>query len=133
MFTLVMACSLYSNCTPRGIVSSIRLRLTHTRVATVRFTHSLASYPGHVGGGKSGLVSTVCACVNDSGNLPRMSPIMDKLHVVVMRRSNQPRYTACSVAAVFMWRWLPSSETQGVTRQGLCYNHRRFDLHCACS
>ena len=25
----------------------------------------LASYPGHVGGGKSGLVSTVCACAND--------------------------------------------------------------------
>ena len=24
----------------------------------------LASYPGHVGGGKSGLVSTVCACTN---------------------------------------------------------------------
>ena len=23
-------------------------------------------YPGHVGGGKSGLVSTVCACANES-------------------------------------------------------------------
>ena len=61
---------------------------------------ALASYPGHVGGGKSGLVSTVCACANDSGNLPRTSPIMDKLHVVVMRRNNRTRYTACSVAAV---------------------------------
>ena len=69
--------------------------------------------PGHVGGGKSGLVSTVCACANDSGNLPRMSPIMDKLHVVVMQRNNQTRYTACSVAAVFPRRWLPLSETQG--------------------
>ena len=25
----------------------------------------LASYPGHVGGGKSGLVSTVCACAKN--------------------------------------------------------------------
>ena len=31
----------------------------------------LASYPGHVGGGKSGLVSTVSACANDSGNYVR--------------------------------------------------------------
>ena len=53
-------------------------------------------------GGESGLVSTVRACVNDSGNLLRTSPIMDKLHVVVIRRNNQTRYTACSVAAVFM-------------------------------
>ena len=67
----------------------------------------LASYPGHVGGGKSGLVSTVYACANDSGNFSRTSPIMDKLHVVVMRRKNQTRYTACSVAAVFTRRWLP--------------------------
>ena len=93
----------------------------------------LASYPGNVGGGKSGLVSTVCACANDSGNLPRTSPIMDKLHVVVMWRNSQTRYTACSVAAVFTRRWLPLSETQGVTQQGLCYNHRRFHRHCACS
>ena len=74
----------------------------------------LASYPGHVGGGKSGLVSTVCACA-------------------VMRRNNQPRYTACSVAAVFTRRWLPLSATQGVTRQGLRCNHRRFHRRCACS
>ena len=65
---------------------------------------ALASYPGHVGGGKSGLVSTVCACANDSGNFSRTRPIMDKLHVVVMRRDNQTRYTACSVAAVFTRR-----------------------------
>ena len=90
----------------------------------------LASYPGHVGGGKSDLVSTVCTCANDSGNT---SPIMDTLHVVAMRRNNQPRYTAFSVAAVFTGRWLPLSETQGVTRQGLCYNHRQFHRHCACS
>ena len=74
---------------------------------------NLASYPGHVGGGKSGLVSTVCTCANDSRNLLRTSPIMDKLHVVVMRRNNQTRYTACSVAAGFTRRWLPLSETQG--------------------
>ena len=75
----------------------------------------LASYPGHVGG-KSGLVSTVSACANDSGNLPRTCPIMDKLHVVVMRRNNQTRYTACSVAAVFTWRWLPFiRDTRGDT------------------
>ena len=42
---------------------------------------TLASYPGHVGEGKSGLVSTVCACANDSGNFSPTSPIMDKLHV----------------------------------------------------
>ena len=93
---------------------------------------NLASYPGHVGGGKSGLVSTVCACANNSGNFSRTSPIMDKLHVVVMRRNNQTRYTACSVAVVFTWRWLLLSETQAVT-QGLCYNHRQFHRHCACS
>ena len=49
---------------------------------------------------ESGLVSTVCACANDSGNFPRTSPNTDKLHLVVMRRNNQTRYTACSVAAV---------------------------------
>ena len=48
-------------------------------------------------------------------------------------RNNQTRYTACSVAAVFTRRWLPLSETQRVTRQGLRYNHRRFHHHCACS
>ena len=38
---------------------------------------------------------------------------MDKLHLVVMRRNNQTRYTAFSVAAVFTQRWLPYlSETQ---------------------
>ena len=37
-----------------------------------------------MGGGKSGLVSTVCACASDSGNLLRTSPMMDKLHVVVI-------------------------------------------------
>ena len=56
--------------------------------------------------GKSGLVSTVCACANDSGNFPWMSPVTDKLQVVVLRRNNQARYTACSVAAVFTQRWL---------------------------
>ena len=93
----------------------------------------LASYLGHVEGGESGLVSTVCACANNSGNLPWTCPIMDKLHVVVMRINNQTRYTACSVAAVFTWRWLPLSETHGVTQQGLRFNHLRFYRHCACS
>ena len=77
-------------------------------ISPLPFYHTLlASYPGHVGGGKSGLVSTVCACANDSGNFSRTSPIMDKLHVVVMRRNNQTRYTACGVAAVLTRRWLP--------------------------
>ena len=31
-------------------------------VSQVKGSLSLASYPGHVGGGKSGLVSTVCTC-----------------------------------------------------------------------
>ena len=57
---------------------------------------ALALYPGHVVGGKSGLVSTVCSCANDSENFPRTSPNTDKLHMVVMRRNNQTRYTACS-------------------------------------
>ena len=65
-------------------------------------------------------------------NLLRTGPIMDKLHVVVMRRNNQTRYTASSVAALFTQRWLPLSETQGVT-QGLRYNHRQYHCHCACS
>ena len=72
----------------------------------------LASYPG---GGKSGLVSTVCVC--DSGNLLQTSPIMDKLHVVVMWRKNQTRYTACSVAAVF-YTWCSD---------GFHYQSRRGD------
>ena len=53
-------------------------------------------------------------CENDSRNFSRTSPIMDKLHVVVMRRNNQTRYTAYSVAAVFTRRRLPLSETQAV-------------------
>ena len=85
-----------------------------TIISHLAVTHShVASYPADVGGGKNGLVSTVCACANDSGNLPQTSPIMDKLQVVVMQRNNQTRYTACSVAAVFTWRWLSLSETQG--------------------
>ena len=55
---------------------------------------------------ESGLVSTACTCANDSGNFPRTSPNTDKLHMVVMRRNNQTRYTACSVAAVFTRRSL---------------------------
>ena len=54
---------------------------------------AVASYPGHVVGGKSGLVSTACACANNSGNFPRTSPNTDKLHMVVMRRNDQTRYT----------------------------------------
>ena len=48
-----------------------------------KYDQELASYPGHVEGGKSGLVSIVGACANDSGNFSRTSPIMDKLHVIV--------------------------------------------------
>ena len=59
----------------------------------IRVWNALASYPGHVVGGKSGLVSTVCACANNSGNFPRTSPNTDKLHMVVMRRNYQTRYT----------------------------------------
>ena len=44
----------------------------------------VASYSGHVKGGKSGLVSTVCACATDSGNFLRTSRIMYKLHMVVI-------------------------------------------------
>ena len=77
---------------------------TANRIDSMLVESPLASYPGHVFGGKSGLVSTVCACANDSGNFPRTSPNMDKLHLVVMRRNNQTRYTACSVAAVFTRR-----------------------------
>ena len=55
------------------------------------------------------------------------------LHVIVMRRHNQTRYTAYSVAAMFSRRRLPLSETQAVTRQVLCYNHRQFHCHCTCS
>ena len=113
--------------------SSLLWKILKMFLQLVRQGSYLASYPGHVGGGKSGLVSTVCACANDSGNLLRISPIMDKLHVVVTRRNNQTRYTACSVAAVFTRRWLPLSDTQGVTRQGLRYNYRLFLRHCACS
>ena len=79
---------------------------------------SLASYPGHVGEGKSGLVSTVCACTNDSRNLPQMSPIRDKLHVVVMQR-----ITKLDIQ-LGMWQQCLRgddfhilSETQGVTLQ----------------
>ena len=104
-------------------------------LSSYKYHNLLASYPDHVGGGKSSLVSTVCACPNDSGNLLRTSLNMDKIHVVVMQRNNQTRYTACSVAAVFTRRWLPLSETQEprVTPQGLRYNHCQFHCHCACS
>ena len=90
------------------------LSVCYTRQYTVCMLHqtiycltiALALYPGHVVGGKSGLVSTVCVCANDSGNFLRTSPNTDKLHMVVMRRNSQTRYTACSVAAVFTWRLL---------------------------
>ena len=111
----------------------LRVGIIPCQINTKKSWPSLALYPGHMEGGKSGLISIVCACVNDSRNLQRTSLIMDKLHVVVMWRNNQTRYRACSVAAVFMQRWLPLSETQGVTRQGLRYNHRQFHHHCACS
>ena len=78
------------------------LKLQHEKVRISvknKLMSKISSYAGHVGEGKSGLVSTVCACANDSGNFSRTSPIMDKLHVVVMRRDNQTRYTACSLAA----------------------------------
>ena len=90
----------------------------------------VVSYPGHVKGGKSGLVSTVCACATDSRSFLRMSPIMYKLHMVVMWRNNQTRYMAYSV---FTRWWLPLSETQGVTWHRLRYKQRWFHRHCACS
>ena len=87
--------------------------------STARSGSLLASYPGHVGGGKSGLVSTVCACANDSGKFSRTSPIMDKLHVVVIiivinmvntpRRVQRYRYnrnystTADTIASSSLW------------------------------
>ena len=85
-------------------IAPVSVRSLSLRLQWSIIRHELASYPGHVGGGKSGLVSTVCACANHSGNLPRTSPIMDKLHVVVMRRNNQTRYTASSVAAGFHYQ-----------------------------
>ena len=48
---------------------------------------------------------------------------------LLLWRNNQTRYTTCSV---FTQWWLPLSETQGVTRQGLRYKQRRFHCHCAC-
>ena len=36
-------------------------------LSSYKYHNLLASYPGHVGGGKSSLVSTVCACANDFG------------------------------------------------------------------
>ena len=79
---------------------------------------TLASYPGHMGEGKSGLVSTVWACANDSWNLPRMSPIIGKLHVVVMRRITKldiwlGMWQLCLCGDNFHIL----SETQGVTLQ----------------
>ena len=97
-------------------LSTVEPHLFEPRLSSCPDYLDIASYPGHMGGGKSGLVSTVCACANDSGNLLQTSPIMDKLHVVVMRRNNQTRYTACSVAAVFTRRYLPLiRDTRGDT------------------
>ena len=120
----------WTQCDSTKSSDTVESRHTQTRHVS---SLGLASYPGHVGGWKSGLVSTVCTCMNNSGNLPQTSPIMDKLHMVVIRRNNQTRYTTCSVAAMFTRRWLPLSDTQGVTRQGLRYNHRQFHCHCSCS
>ena len=75
----------------------------------IRLGNPIALYPGQVFGGKCGLVYTVYACTDDSGNFPLTSPNMDKFHMVVMRRNNQTRYTACSVAAVFTRRLFLSS------------------------
>ena len=49
----------------------VQVSCTHTH------THTQASYPGHMVRRKSGLVSTAHACVNDSGNFPRTSQIME--------------------------------------------------------
>ena len=91
----------------QSTVNASRISHTHNDLRDSTH-HQLASYPGHVFGGKSGLVSTACACANDSGNFPRTGPNTDKLHMVVnvMRRNNKTRYTACSVAAVFTRRLL---------------------------
>ena len=54
-----------------------------------------------------------------------------QVHVVVMRRNNQTRYTACSVAAVFTIASI-IRDTRGDTTR-TTYNHRRFYRYCACS
>ena len=51
----------------------VNLQLSYTHHYKLFSAHViLASHPGHVGGG---LVSTGCACANDSGNLLRTSPL----------------------------------------------------------
>ena len=45
-----------------------------------KYEITIASYPGHVGGGKSSLMSTICACANESD-------YGDKLHVLLLRFS----------------------------------------------
>ena len=84
-------------------------------------------------GVKSGLVSTVCTCTNDYGNLLRMSLIMDKLHIVVMRRNNQTRHTAVLTPQLLRlgtWSIIRATRSD-MTRT--CYNHWWFHHHCVCS
>ena len=47
--------------------TAVRQGYAHSSTHQMRHSAStlLASYPGHVGGGKSGLVSTVCACAKN--------------------------------------------------------------------
>ena len=59
-------------------------------------------------------------------------PVMDKLYVVVMRKKNQTRYTACSVAAVFTRRWLHYQRYKWGNKD-YAINHRQFHRYCACS
>ena len=77
-------------------VSNINCEPSTVDVYDSAYTY-ITSYPGHVFGEKSGLVSTLCARANDSGTFPRTSPNSDKLHLVVMQRNNQTRYVLAKV------------------------------------
>ena len=98
----------------------------------------LASYPGHVGGGKSGLVSTVCACAKNpmiswgivyhrlrTVNLYRIGPKHVRLELIPQTAGKKSKATWPGYEARPFYNHLNSHDVQhhiiyGATHHG-CY------------
>ena len=69
----------------------------------------LASYPGHVGGGKWPGIHCLCMRKRFQKSSANESNY-GQITLGCYAEKYQTRYTACSVAAVFMRRWLPETQ-----------------------
>ena len=71
----------------------------------------VASYPGHVGGGKRGLVSTVCACAKNS---------MISWGIVYHRLRTINLYRSTSVSSLSRARQVKGEDFDKALKFGLC-------------